>query len=145
MLRVLAFSAAACVISGLGQLRRAGTVPLAPEIRSYEFDETQGAGIIRSAFTNDIQQKATNVVAQEPIFIEGDGPEAETAIKVPLQALIDGAISVRGTRFRSYSDADAMELPALYELPDFDTNQLVMNERFIVIGYLEKIPAEASA
>ena len=104
MLRVLAFGAVACVMTSLGQLRRAGTVPLAPAIRSYGFDETQGAGIIRSVFTSDIQKKASDLVAQETVFIEGDGPEAEAAIKVPLQALIDGAISVRGKRFRSCSD-----------------------------------------
>jgi|GEM_PF-5044776 len=139
MLRVLAFSAVACVMTGVGQLRRAGTAPLTPPEIRYDFNEVDGVGIICPALTNNIQQKTPGYVAKEIIFIESPevGPESEEALKFPLKALMDGIIFVRGKAFMRCSD-----ITSLTELPDFDINNLVVNETGEIVGYFEKSPAD---
>ena len=66
MIKVLAFSAVACAISGFGHLRRAK--PEISPIKSYEFDPTQAVGIIPHSLTSSMYKKAGVRVAEKLLF-----------------------------------------------------------------------------
>lgn len=131
MIKVLAFSAVACAISGFGHLRRAKEIS---PIKSYEFDPTQAVGIIPHSLTSSMYKKAGVRVAEKITFLDGagEGPETLEAVTVPLLALTDGAISVYGRKFKLCSDAE------LFKLPSFDISSVVVNGSDEVVGYFEK-------
>ncbi len=137
MFRAVLYLGAVCAMHTIGIARRATVAE--PE-KVYRLDAAHGVAIICPDLTNDVQWLRRERVASEVVLIDGtESPETIEAIQVPLQALIDGVVSVRNRRFRSCSDAEALDLP------DFNIKYLVVNDDAAVVGYFENAPAMTTA
>lgn len=132
MVNMALYGVAVCALWGVGLVRRAGRAEELP--KHYAFDAPQGAGIISEILVRNGLVKIAPEVEQEEIPVDNTGsinPESLEALKVPLQALIEGAVEVTGRRFRTCSEVEA------FVLPDFNETYLVVNDENIVVGYFD--------